>query len=131
MVFNIFVTNDDDHLRNHAFLRDPKQGAWSLSPLYDVMPRAMFSTERFLHLGIGPEGRLATIDNAYASKEQFNISSRDALGIIDRIWRTVRQWKLHFEESGVSNNQIEIISKAFRHLNDITSPNLRQKLLTR
>jgi serine/threonine-protein kinase HipA len=23
MVFNIFVTNDDDHLRNHGFLRDP------------------------------------------------------------------------------------------------------------
>src|SRR3546814_14426684 len=36
MVFNIFVTNDDDHLRNHAFSYDAQLPGWRLYPLYDV-----------------------------------------------------------------------------------------------
>jgi serine/threonine-protein kinase HipA len=46
LVFNIFVTNDDDHLRNHGFIWDPALRGWRLSPLYDVMPRPMLATER-------------------------------------------------------------------------------------
>ncbi len=33
MIFNIFVSNDDDHLRNHGFVRDPRLPGWRLSPL--------------------------------------------------------------------------------------------------
>jgi serine/threonine-protein kinase HipA len=71
MVFNIFVSNDDDHLRNHGFVWDPRLPGWRLSPLYDVMPRASLAFERRLHLGVGPEGRTATLDNAFAGRETF------------------------------------------------------------
>ena len=64
MVFNIFASNDDDHLRNHGFLWDPRLPGWRLSPLYDVLPRPSHATERYLHLGIGPQGRIATLGNA-------------------------------------------------------------------
>ncbi len=64
LVFNSFVNNDDDHLRNHGFVWDPRLLGWRLSPLYDVMPRASLATERRLHLGVGPLGRIATLDNA-------------------------------------------------------------------
>ena len=128
MVFNIMVSNDDDHLRNHAFLWDAASGGWRLSPLYDVMPRATLASERFLHLGIGPQGRLATLDNAYAAKEQFGLLDADALRVIDRVWRTVRQWKVSFESVGVPLKQIDLIASAFRHLDDISSNDLRQQL---
>ena len=48
MVFNILVTNNDDHLRNHAFLHDPAGRSWRLSPLYDVVPSP---TELHSHRG--------------------------------------------------------------------------------
>jgi len=128
MVFNIIVSNDDDHLRNHAFLWDPALRGWCLSPLYDVMPRATLASERFLHLGIGPKGRLADLDNAYAAKERFGLLGADALGVINRVWRTVRQWKVHFENFGVPMEQIERIAPAFRHIDDITSTALRKQL---
>ncbi|MCB1733442.1 MAG: HipA domain-containing protein, partial [Halieaceae bacterium] len=35
MVFNIVVRNQDDHVKNIAFLMD-KQGNWSLSPAFDM-----------------------------------------------------------------------------------------------
>ncbi len=36
MVFNLVARNQDDHVKNIAFLMD-KQGRWSLAPAYDVM----------------------------------------------------------------------------------------------
>lgn len=35
MVFNIVARNQDDHVKNIAFLMD-RAGNWSLSPAYDV-----------------------------------------------------------------------------------------------
>jgi serine/threonine-protein kinase HipA len=128
MVFNILVSNDDDHLRNHAFLLDTTSGGWRLSPLYDVMPRATLASERFLHLGVGLNGRFAYLDNAYSAKERFGLLGPDACEIIDRVWRVVRQWKLHFESFGVSAEQIARISPAFRHIDDVSSPELRKQL---
>jgi serine/threonine-protein kinase HipA len=124
MIFNLFVSNDDDHLRNHAFLWNHELKGWSLSPLYDVMPHPVIASERYQHLGIGPQGKLATIDNAYGAKERFGLSSDQANSIIDRVWRVVRQWKMYFEEFGISSDQIEGISRAFRHIDDICSPTL-------
>jgi serine/threonine-protein kinase HipA len=128
MVFNIFVTNDDDHLRNHAFLWNTETRSWRLSPLYDVMPRPMLATKRHLHLSVGQRGRLATLDNALSAYARFGITRQDALDIIDRIWRVVREWKVHFESYGVAGREIEAIASAFRHLDDVASPDLRKML---
>jgi len=128
MIFNIFVSNDDDHLRNHAFLWSHELKGWSLSPLYDVMPHAVIASERYQHLGVGPRGKLATLDNAYGAKERFGLSARQACSIIDRVWRVTRQWKTHFESLGISATQIEGISLAFRHIDDICSAELIKTL---
>jgi serine/threonine-protein kinase HipA len=126
LVFNILISNDDDHLRNHGFVRDPRLPGWRLSPLYDVMPRASLASERRLHLGVGPEGRNATLDNAFAGRETFTLSTEAAAEIIARIWKTVREWKVHFEEYDVPADQIEKIAPAFRHIDDVSTPRLRQ-----
>jgi serine/threonine-protein kinase HipA len=128
MIFNIFVSNDDDHLRNHGFLWDPRLPGWRLSPLYDVMPRPSVASERRLHLGVGPEGRAATLDNALGAREQFTLSSEEAASIIARVWAIVREWKVHFEESAVTPEQIEKIASAFRHLDHLSTPDLRRRL---
>lgn len=128
MVFNIFVTNDDDHLRNHAFLWETETRSWRLSPLYDVMPRSMLATERHLHLSVGQKGRLATLDNALSGYARFGITRQDALEIIDRIWRVVRAWRIRFESYGVTVREIEAIASAFRHLDEVASPDLKKML---
>jgi len=126
MVFNIFVSNDDDHLRNHGFVWDPRLPGWRLSPLYDVMPRASLAFERRLHLGVGPEGRMATLDNAFAGRETFTLSTEVAAQSIARIWRSVREWKVHFEDYQVPPDQIEKVAPAFRHIDDVSTPALRK-----
>jgi serine/threonine-protein kinase HipA len=126
LVFNIFVSNDDDHLRNHGFVWDVRLPGWRLSPLYDVMPRASVASQRRLHLGVGPEGRNATLDNALAGREKFTLSTESAARCIARVWKTVRDWKVHFEEYEVPGDQIAKISPAFRHIDDVSTSALRK-----
>ena len=119
MVFNIFVSNDDDHLRNHAFLSVGHDSGWRLSPLYDVMPRPTLAQERYLHLGIGAQGRLATIDNAMSAYARFGLTRVRADEIVDRVWRVVREWRTYFEGYDVPGTEIEKIARAFRHIDDL------------
>ena len=128
MVFNIFTSNDDDHLRNHGFLWDPRLPGWRLSPLYDVLPRPSLATERYLHLGIGPEGRLATLDNALGAHGMFSLSLPRACELVGEVWRVVREWKVSFERSGVPADDIAKVAPAFRHLDDISNAGTRKLL---
>jgi serine/threonine-protein kinase HipA len=128
LVFNILVSNDDDHLRNHGFIWDIRLPGWRLSPLYDVMPRPSLAAERRLHLGVGPEGRTATLDNAFAGRETFTLSPESAAECIARVWKTVREWKVRFEEYEVPADQIEKIAPAFRHIDQVSTPALRKRI---
>ncbi len=128
MVYNIFVTNDDDHLRHHGFVRDPRLPGWRLSPLYDVLPRPSIATERFLRRGIGPRGRLATLDNALAAHERFTLSRAAASRLIGDVWRVVRQWRVHFSEAGVPAAEQDKIAPAIRHIDDISTAELRKSI---
>jgi serine/threonine-protein kinase HipA len=112
MVFNILVSNDDDHLRNHGFLWN--QTGYSLSPLYDVVPHPQVAAERRLCLGIGAEGRNATLANAMSNYGAFLLRKDNALEIIERLSSVVREWKTYFEEFGVSGTDIDRVASAFR-----------------
>jgi len=119
MVFNILVTNDDDHLRNHAFLYDATGGGWRLSPLYDVVPRPMLGTDRYLAIGVGAQGRLATLDNALSQCEQFGLSKPEAAEVITSMIATVGSWRDAFEALGVSARECDRVATAFRRAADI------------
>ncbi len=125
MIYNIFVSNDDDHLRNHGFVWDPRKSGWRLSPLYDVLPRPSVAFERQLHLGVGPQGRAATLDNAFAAREMFTLSQADAAGAIAAVWAKVREWRVYFENYGATQEQIDKVAPAFRHIDDVSSQELR------
>lgn len=126
MIFNIFVSNDDDHLRNHGFVWDPRLHGWRLSPLYDVLPRPSVATERFLHLGVGPQGRVATLDNALAAHDRFTLSRTVASQLIGEIWRVVRQWRVYFSDAGVPDAEQGKVASAIRHIDDVSTAALRK-----
>ena len=131
MVFNIFVSNDDDHLRNHGFIRDPRVGGWQLSPLYDVVPRPGVAYERRLHLHIGAEGKAATLDNAMTHFAAFLPDRAAAIDVIRHVWGEVRQWKTVFESFGAPGLLIDQVVSAFRPLEEIASPSLIKELRLR
>lgn len=119
MVYNILVNNNDDHLRNHGFLWDAAAEGWCLSPLYDVVPTPVIAHTRYLHLGVGEQGRLATLENAMSRHGVFGLSRAEAENIIDHIAMVVREWKTHFDAAGVSEKDIEYMQGAIRHPREV------------
>lgn len=69
------------------------------------MPWPSVAFERQLHLGVGAQGRVATLDNAFTHKEAFNLSERDGCEIISRVARCVRQWRGYFEQYGLAGTR--------------------------
>lgn len=128
MVFNILVSNDDDHLRNHGFVRDPRLEGWRLSPLYDVVPRPGIAYERFLHLEVGLQGKLATLDNALSAYARFDLERHAAVALMAQLVAKVSQWKTFFEDQAVPGRLIDTLQSAFRQLDEVASPELRAEL---
>ncbi|MCQ2502095.1 MAG: type II toxin-antitoxin system HipA family toxin, partial [Lachnospiraceae bacterium] len=85
IVFNMAVTNTDDHLRNHAFILTDK--GWILSPLYDVNP-VPYGDE--LSLNVDEEDNSISIDLAVQTAVRFGISESDAEAQAEEILKIVR-----------------------------------------
>jgi serine/threonine-protein kinase HipA len=128
MVFNIMVSNDDDHLRNHGFVRDPSLPGWRLSPLYDVVPRPSVAYERQLYLSVGERGRYASLDNAITSRAAFSLERPEAIAVIAQVVRGVTGWRDFFEDLGLKDRLLEQIKSAFRDPAHVASSELLQEL---
>jgi len=111
MAFNAMVTNNDDHPRNHAFVRTP--GGWRLSPAYDIVPVALISLERRdLALEAGRYGRMASLYNLLSDCASFGLHLEDAQQIIDQMVAVVKDWRELFARHQVQQRSIEFISGA-------------------
>ena len=109
ILFNMAVTNTDDHLRNHAFVFTTK--GWILSPLYDVNP-VPYGDE--LSLLVNDEDNRISIDLAVQTAPYFGISEKDAWNYVNDILTTIRDnWEKLAKEYGMSRGQIEDMRPAF------------------
>lgn len=109
IVFNIAVSNTDDHLRNHGFVLTEK--GWRLSALYDVNPSL---DKDSLALNITKDDNSLSIDLAIEVAEHFGIDSKSATEIANNILMTVRDnWRSVAEKNGLSKSSIEFMRPAF------------------
>ena len=109
IVFNMAVTNTDDHLRNHAFILTDK--GWILSPLYDVNP-VPYGDE--LSLNVDEEDNSISIDLAVQTAVRFGISESDAEAQAEEILKIVRDnWEKTAVGYGLTRRQIEEMRPAF------------------
>lgn len=113
MIFNILVSNTDDHLKNHSLIYN--ESGWRLSPLYDVVPFPQGGETKMLALGVGSLGRIATLENAYTRAEEFYFDKEEAKTVARNMANFVRlNWEKLCREVAFSSADIEIISPCFR-----------------
>ena len=109
IVFNMAVSNTDDHLRNHAFIL--ADNGWTLSPLYDVNP-IPYGDE--LALNVDETDNRILPELAIDTAERFGIAKTKAAKIAEDIIYTVgSNWKRTAAENGISKRQTEAMSPAF------------------
>ncbi len=102
MVFNIIARNQDDHVKNIAFLMD-KSGNWSLSPAFDVIysfnPAGAWTASHQMTLN-GKRDDF-TMDDFKACAKAASMKRGRAGTIINEVRETVSRWKDYAEEAGV------------------------------
>ena len=110
IVFNMAVSNTDDHLRNHAFIFT--ENGWRLSPLYDVNP-VPYGDE--LSLNVDEADNSINIDLAIETAVRFGLSRTDATNDAKDILVIVREnWEKLATAYGLSRRLIEEMRPAFR-----------------
>ncbi len=118
MAFNIVARNQDDHVKNIAFLMDRK-GAWSLSPAFD-MTYAYDPKNKWLgkhQMSLNGKREDFVIDDFEACAKTISIKRGRAKSILSEVQDAVAKWDKVAEESGVPSEKISKIGGTHRHFN--------------
>ena len=110
IVFNIAVSNCDDHLRNHGFLLTGK--GWQLSLAYDINPD---ENGLGLKLNISEDDNALDFDLALSEAKYFSLSDIRAKLILSEIKSVVSAWRKYATECDISRSEQELVAKAFRY----------------
>lgn len=114
LVFNILVSNTDDHLRNHGFLQ--RTGGWELSPAYDMNPVPADIGPRVLSTAIDEYGdRTARLNLAMETAGYYGIDKGQAKAISKEVASAVSEWKVKAQTYGLSDSDKSYMESAFDH----------------
>ena len=114
-VFNIVARNQDDHVKNIAFLMNRK-GEWRLSPAYDVAyafnPRGTWTRDHQMSM--------AGKRNDFAREELLNFAGSAGLKktvagrILDEVISAVRNWNRSASHAGVADRDARRVARTHR-----------------
>ncbi len=115
MAFNVVARNQDDHVKNIAFLMD-RSGNWSLSPAYDVMysfnPSGAWTGRHQMSLN-GKRDDFEVADFV-ACAQTASLKRGRAQAILDQIRDAVRKWPTFAARAQVPTRRAEAIANAHR-----------------
>jgi serine/threonine-protein kinase HipA len=110
IVFNMLVSNTDDHLRNHGFILVPGKG-WRLSDAYDMNP---VPESYGLKLNVSEADNAMDLDLARSVAPYFRVSKQLADEVITRSQAVVRQWPKIADSLQIRAREQELMAAAFR-----------------
>lgn len=108
IVFNIAVSNCDDHLRNHGFIY--KDQGWILSPAYDINP---VNTATGLHLNISEYDNTLDFELAMEVVNYFQLTENKALKIKEEVVSSVKKWAEVASAIGINQQEQQFMAPAF------------------
>jgi serine/threonine-protein kinase HipA len=113
IVFNVLISNTDDHLRNQGFLRLSTAG-WSLSPAFDLNPNPEGEHKR-LSTAIDENNTLASMATALEVADLFGISQEVARLVIGEVTRATDRWREVARTTNLGETEIDRMRPAFEH----------------
>ena len=114
-VLNLFIRNQDDHVKNIAFLMD-RSGAWRLSPAFDVAyaynPSGAWTSRHQMSLNSKRDG--LELEDLVAFGAVCGFKRRRTLSVVSEIAERVRDWPTYAGEAGVYEPDAERINGTLR-----------------
>ena len=115
MVFNVVARNQDDHVKNIAFLMD-KAGNWSLAPAFDMTysynPSGAWTASHQMTLN-GKRDDFV-LDDFVACAKSASMKRGRAEAIVKEVQETVSRWRSYAEEAGVPADWRDKIQRVLR-----------------
>ena len=108
IIFNITISNTDDHLRNHGFILSEK--GWRLSSAYDLNPSIDKSG---LALNIDMDNNMLDYNLAKSVGVFFRLKEKEMDQIIEEVRVAVGKWRNIATEIGISRAEQELMAPAF------------------
>jgi serine/threonine-protein kinase HipA len=109
IVFNIAISNTDDHLRNHGFVLT--DAGWELSPAYDINPSI---DKEGLAMNIDTDDNALDYSLAKSVGEYFRLGEEDMDAIILEVTTAVSRWREVAAKLRISRKEQELMQGAFR-----------------
>lgn len=113
--FNVVARNQDDHVKNIAFLMDRK-GAWRLSPAFDMAysfnPSGVWTGQHQMSLNGKRDG--FEIDDLFAFAAAGGMKKSRAKSILADVSAAVRQWRRFGRAAGMPDEDIGRIARTQR-----------------
>ena len=109
IVFNLLISNTDDHLRNHGFILAPGKG-WRLSEAYDMNP---VPESHGLKLNISEADNALDLDLVRSVAPYFRVDGKVANETIERSQAVVKQWPKIAARLGVPAREQNRMAPAF------------------
>lgn len=114
VAFHVLISNVDDHLRNHGFLRKGKSG-WVLSPAYDLNPVPMDLKARVLTTNIDLDEGTCSVDLLESAAGYYALSLTDARSILGQVAGATSRWREVAREAGAAPAEMDRMASAFEH----------------
>ena len=114
VVFNVLISNLDDHLRNHGFLWLGTTG-WSLSPAFDLNPVPTDLKARVLTTNIDLDEGTCSLDLLEAASGFFALTLTQARSIIKEVAAVTSTWRDTAKAVGARATEIARMASAFEH----------------
>lgn len=114
-LLNIVIRNQDDHVKNIAFLMD-KAGRWSLAPAYDVVhaynPSGPWTSQHQMSLASKTDG--FTLEDLIRFGRFADIKPARLHAMLDEILAAAGNWSKHVEAAGVPDTLARQARSSFR-----------------
>lgn len=115
MVFNLVARNQDDHVKNIAFLMD-KTGRWSLSPAFDVAysfnPAGDWTARH--QMSVNGKRDAFTLDDLRACAASAAMKRGRAETMLEEVCTAVRRWPEFAAIARIPDRWVESVQAAFR-----------------
>ena len=115
--FNVMARNQDDHVKNIAFLMD-RAGSWSLAPAFDIAyafnPAGTWTSRHQMSLN-GKRDDFE-LDDLLALGRFADIKTARCKALVEEVSSATRAWGAFAERAGVDQGKAERIARALRAL---------------
>jgi serine/threonine-protein kinase HipA len=113
IAFSILISNTDDHLRNHGFLRSSTAG-WSLAPAFDLNPDPAPGTKH-LSTAIDFDTTEARLDTLLAVAGYFRLADAEARAALAEVIAATATWREVASRNGLNRAAVDRMAPAFEH----------------